>query len=145
MSNDRIVVGIDVGTTKVCALIAEVSDDDHIEVIGTGIVPSRGIRKGVVVGPEEVVDSVVNAVNKAEQQSGFKMVSAFVGISGAHITTQTSTGEVAVRHPDRQISPDDVQRALEAARIVQVPTDREIVHVLPRHYVVDGQDGIKNP
>jgi cell division protein FtsA len=97
------------------------------------------------VGPEEVVDSVVNAVNKAEQQSGFKMVSAFVGISGAHITTQTSTGEVAVRHPDRQISPDDVQRALEAARIVQVPTDREIVHVLPRHYVVDGQDGIKNP
>src|SRR5437764_214835 len=145
MSSDRIVVGIDVGTTKVGALIAEVSEDDHLEVIGTGIVPSRGMKKGVVVSPEEVVESIVSAVNKAEQQSGFKIVSAFVGISGAHISTQTSQGVVAVRHPDRQISPDDVQRALEAARVVNVPSDREIVHVLPRHYVVDGQDGIKNP
>ena len=145
MSNDRIVVGIDVGTTKVAALIAEVSDDDHLEVIGTGIVPSRGLKKGVVVSPEEVVESIISAVNKAEQQSGFKIVSAFVGISGAHISTQTSQGVVAVRHPERQISPDDVQRAIEAARVVQVPNDREIVHVLPRHYVVDGQDGIKNP
>jgi cell division protein FtsA len=145
MSSDRIVVGVDVGTTKVCALIAEVSPDEHLEVIGVGIVPSRGIKKGVVVNPDEVVESIVGAVQKAEQQSGFKIVSAFVGISGAHITTQTSQGVVAVRHPDRQISPDDVQRALEAARVVTVPADREIVHVLPRHYVVDGQDGIKNP
>jgi cell division protein FtsA len=145
MSNDRIVVGIDVGTTKVASLIAEVSEDDHLEVIGVGIVPSRGIKKGVVVNPEEVVESIVSAVQKAEQQSGFKIVSAFVGISGGHISTQSSQGVVAVRHPDRQISPDDVQRALEAARVVNVPNDREIVHVLPRHYVVDGQDGIKNP
>ncbi|MDQ6671169.1 MAG: cell division protein FtsA, partial [Chloroflexota bacterium] len=145
MSNDRIVVGVDVGTTKVCALIAEVSDDDHLEVIGTGIVPSRGMKRAVVVNPEEVVESIVSAVSKAEQQSGFKIVSAFVGISGAHINTQTSQGVVAVRHPDRQISPEDVQRALEAARVVNVPGDREIVHVLPRHYVVDGQNGIKNP
>src|SRR3981081_1871248 len=142
MSNDRIVVGIDVGTTKVCALIAEFSDDDHLEVIGGGIVPSRGMKKAVVVNPEEVVESIVGAVGKAEQQSGFKIVSAFVGISGAHISTQTSQGVVAVRHPDRQISPDDVQRALEAARVVNVPSDREIVHGLPRHYVVDGQNGI---
>src|SRR5919199_1836521 len=145
MSSDRIVVGVDVGTTKVCALIAEVSPDDHLEIIGVGIVPSRGIKKAVVVNPDEVVESIVGAVQKAEQQSGFKIVSAFVGISGAHITTQTSQGVVAVRHPDRQISPDDVQRALEAARVVTVPADREIVHVLPRHYIVDGQDGIKNP
>ncbi|HEY3063150.1 MAG TPA: cell division protein FtsA [Chloroflexota bacterium] len=145
MSNDRIVVGIDVGTTKVCSLIAEVSEEDHLEVIGVGIVPSRGMKKGVVVNPEEVVESIVNAVQKAEQQSGFKIVSAFVGISGGHISTQSSQGVVAVRHPDRQISPDDVQRALEAARVVTVPSDREIVHALPRHYVVDGQDGIKNP
>ncbi len=145
MSNDRIVVGVDVGTTKVAALIAEVSEDDHLEVIGVGIVPSRGMKKGVVVNPEEVVESIVSAVQKSEQQSGFKIVSAFVGISGGHISTQTSQGVVAVRHPERQISPDDVQRALEAARVVTVPADREIVHVLPRHYVVDGQDGIKNP
>ncbi|MGI9145503.1 MAG: cell division protein FtsA [Chloroflexota bacterium] len=145
MSNERIVVGVDVGTTKVCALIAEVSADDHLEVIGTGIVPSRGMKKAVVVNPEDVVESIVSAVSKAEQQSGFKIVSAFVGLSGAHINTQTSQGVVAVRHPDRQISPDDVQRALEAARVVNVPGDREIVHVLPKHYVVDGQNGIKNP
>jgi len=145
MSNDRIVVAIDVGTSKVAGLIAEVSEDDHLEVIGVGIVPSRGMKKGVVVNPEEVVESIVSAVQKAEQQSGFKIVSAFVGISGGHITTQSSQGVVAVRHPDRQISPDDVQRALEAARVVNVPNDREIVHVLPRHYVIDGQDGIKNP
>jgi cell division protein FtsA len=145
MSNDRVVVGIDVGTTKTCALIAEVSEDDHLEVIGTGIVPSRGLKKAVVVSPEEVVESIVNAVNKAEQQSGFKIVSAFVGMSGAHVTTQASQGVVAVRHPDRQISPDDVQRAIEAARVINVSNDREIFNVLPRHYVVDGQDGIKNP
>src|SRR5260370_25018885 len=145
MSNDRVVVGIDVGTTKVCALIAEVSDDDHLEVIGTGIVPSGGLKKAVVVNPEEVVESIVSEVNKAEQQSGFKIVSAFVGISGSHITTQTNQGVVAVRHPDRQISPEDVQRALEAARAVNVPSDREYVHVLPRHYVVYGQAGLKYP
>src|SRR5262245_51768047 len=145
MSNDRIVVAIDVGTTKVCGLIAEVSEEEHLEVIGVGMVPSRGMKKGVVVNPEEVIESIVSAVQKAEQQSGFKIVSAFVGISGAHIATQTSQGVVAVRHPDRQISPDDVQRAIEAARVVNVPPEREIVHALPRHYVVDGQDGIKNP
>ena len=145
MSDDRIVVGVDVGTTKVCALIAEVSNDDHLEVIGSGITPSRGLKKAVVVNPEEVVESIVNAVNKAEQQSGFKIVSAFVGISGAHIATHAAQGAVAVRHPDRQITPDDVNRAIDAARVVSLPNDREIVNVLARHYVVDGQDGIKNP
>jgi cell division protein FtsA len=103
------------------------------------------MKKGVVVNPDDVIESIVSAVQKAEQQSGYRIVSAFVGISGAHISTQNSQGVVAVRHPDRQISPDDVQRAIEAARSVAVPNDREIVHVLARHYVVDGQDGIKNP
>lgn len=145
MSTDRIVVGIDVGTSKVCALIADVSDDEQLEIIGVGVVASRGLKKGSVVNTDEVVDSIQMAVQRAEQQSGFKMVSAFVGISGAHVATQTSQGVVAVRHPDRQISPDDVQRALEAARVITIPAEREIIHVMPRHYVVDGQDGIKNP
>src|SRR5215204_7012078 len=127
MSNDRIVVGIDVGTTKICSLIAEVSDEDHLEVIGAGIVPSRGMKKGVIVNPDDVIESIVSAVQKAEQQSGFKIVSAFVGISGAHVTTQASQGVVAVRHPDRQITPDDANRAIEAARAVSVANDREIV------------------
>ena len=145
MTKAHIVVGIDVGTTKVCTLIAEVTEDEQLEVIGVGIVPTRGMKKGVVVNTDEIVQSIEAAVEKAEQQSGFRIVSAFVGISGAHISTQSSQGVVAVRHPDRQISPDDVRRALDAARIVPIPADREIVHALPRHYIVDGQDGIKNP
>ena len=144
MSDSQIVVGLDVGTTKVVTLIAEIQDD-QLEVIGVGIVPSRGIKKGIVVNTDEVVESIEASVDKAEQQSGFKIVSAFVGIGGAHISTQSSQGVVAVRHHDRQIMSDDVQRALDAARVVTVPTDREIVHVLPRHFIVDGQDGIKNP
>lgn len=144
MSDSQVVVGLDVGTTKIVTLIAEIQDE-QLEVIGVGIVPSRGIKKGVVVNTDEVVESVEASVEKAEQQSGFKIVSAFVGIAGAHISTQSSQGVVAVRHPDRQISSDDVQRALDAARVVTVPPDREIVHVLPRHFIVDGQDGIKNP
>ncbi len=145
MSTDRIVVGIDVGTAKVCALIAEIGDDDHLEVIGVGIVPSRGMRKGITVNTDDVVAAIEGAVQKAEQQSGYKIVSAFVGISGAHIGTQTSQGAVAVRHPDRPISPDDVQAALDAARPANAAAGRQIVHVLPRSYVVDGQQGIKNP
>jgi cell division protein FtsA len=145
MSSDNILVGLDVGTSKTCLLIAEVSHDEQIEVIGAGVVPTRGMRKGVVVNPDEVVESIEAALKKAEQQSGFKIVSAFVGISGAHIATQSSQGVIAVRQPDRQITPDDVQRAIDAARAAGLPGDREIVHVLPRHFVVDGEDGIRSP
>lgn len=145
MSDPQIVVGIDVGSTKICTLISEINEDGQLEIIGVGIVPSRGLRKGVVVNTEEVIESVRISVQKAEQQSGFKIVSAFVGISGAHMATLNSQGVVAVRNVERQISADDVQRAVDAARVVTVPPDREIVHVLPRHYVVDGQEGIKNP
>ncbi len=145
MSSDRIVVGIDVGTTKVCTLIGEVSEDDQLEVIGVGLVPSRGMKKGMVVHTDAVVESIASAVQKAEQQSGFRIVSAYVGVSGAHMATQESQGVVAVRHADRQIAAEDVQRALDAARVVTVQPDREILHVLPQHYTVDGQDGIKNP
>ena len=145
MSNPRVVVGIDVGTTKTCALIAEVSDDEQLEIKGVGLVPSRGMRKGVIVYSDDTVASSEAAVQRAEQQSGFKIVSAFVGISGSHIASQTSPGVVGIRHPERQITSEDVQHALEAARAVSLPGDREVIHVLPRHYVVDGQEGIKNP
>jgi cell division protein FtsA len=144
-SNERIVVGIDVGTTKVSALIAEITDDDRLEIIGVGIVPSRGMRKGLVVNTDEVVESIEAAVHAAEQQSGFKIVSAFVGISGAHIATEPSRGAITVRHPDRQITPEDVARAIDAARAVEVAPDREVLQVLTRCYSVDGQGGIKNP
>jgi cell division protein FtsA len=145
MSNERIVVGIDIGTTKVCALIADITDDDRLELIGVGIVPSRGMRKGVVVNTDEVIESIEHAVQKAEQQSGFKIVSAFVGISGAHIATEPGHGVVTVRQPDRQISPDDVARVIDAARGSGVAPDREVLQVLTRSYTVDDQLGIKNP
>ncbi len=145
MARERIVVGIDVGTTKACTLIAAVSPEDQLEVLGTGITPSRGLRRGVVVNVDEAVQAISASVQKAEQQSGFKIMSAFVGISGAHISSTNSHGVVAVRRSDNVITEDDIDRALEAARVVNTPQDREVIHVIPRHFVIDGQEGINNP
>jgi len=145
MARERIVVGIDVGTTKVCTLIAAVSPEDQLEIIGAGITPSRGMRRGVVVDVDEAVQAITSSVQKAEQQSGFKIMSAFVGISGAHISSANSHGVVAVRRSDNVITDDDIERALDAAKVVNMPHDREVIHVVPRHFVIDGQEGINNP
>src|SRR5918998_6794636 len=145
MARERIVVGIDVGTTKVCTLIAAVSPEDQLEIIGAGITPSRGLRRGVVVDVDEAVQAIGASVQKAEQQSGYKIVSAFVGIAGAHLSSTNSHGVVAVRRSDNVITEDDIDRALEAARVVNMPQDREVIHVIPRHFVIDGQEGINNP
>ena len=145
MARERIVVGIDVGTTKVCTLIAAVSPEDQLEIIGAGITPSRGMRRGVVVDVDDAVQAISASVQKAEQQSGFKIMSAFVGISGAHISSANSHGVVAVRRSDNVITDDDIERALDAARVVNMPHDREVIHVVPRHFVIDGQEGINNP
>ena len=145
MARERIVVGIDVGTTKVCTLIAAVSPEDQLEIIGAGITPSRGMRRGVVVDVDDAVQAISSSVQKAEQQSGYKIMSAFVGISGAHISSTNSHGVVAVRRTDNVITEDDIERALEAAKVVNMPHDREVIHVVPRHFVIDGQEGINNP
>ncbi|MFN8637764.1 MAG: cell division protein FtsA [Chloroflexota bacterium] len=145
MARERIVVGIDVGTTKVCTLIAAVSPEDQLEIIGAGITPSRGMRRGVVVDVDDAVQAISASVQKAEQQSGYKIMSAFVGISGAHISSTNSHGVVAVRRTDNVITDDDIERALEAARVVNMPHDRDVIHVIPRHFVIDGQEGINNP
>jgi cell division protein FtsA len=145
MARERIVVGIDVGTTKVCTLIAAVSPEDQLEIIGAGITPSRGMRRGVVVDVDEAMQAISASVQKAEQQSGFKIMSAFVGISGAHISSANSHGVVAVRRSDNVITDDDIERALDAAKVVNMPHDREVIHVVPRHFVIDGQEGINNP
>lgn len=145
MARERIVVGIDVGTTKVCTLIAAVSPEDQLEIIGAGITPSRGMRRGVVVDVDAAVQAIAASVQKAEQQSGYKIMSAFVGISGAHISSTNSHGVVAVRRADNVITEDDIERALEAAKVVNLPHDREVIHVVPRHFVIDGQEGISNP
>jgi cell division protein FtsA len=142
---EQIVVGIDVGTTKVVTLIGEVLTDGRVEVIGVGIAPSRGLRKGIVVSVDEAVDAIGASVRKAEQQSGFKLVGAYVAISGGHVASENSHGVVPVRRHDKVISQDDVNRVLEAARILNIPPDREIIHMIPRYFVVDGQDGVRNP
>jgi cell division protein FtsA len=142
---EHIVVGIDVGTTKVATLIGDVLPDGRVEVIGVGVTPSRGLRKGIVVSVEEAVEVITAAVRKAEQQSGFKLVGAYVSISGAHIASENSHGVVPVRRHDKVITQEDVHRVLEAARILNLPPDREIIHMVPRYFVVDGQEGVRNP
>ena len=142
---DRTVVGIDVGTTKVCALIGEVSRDDSVHIIGVGVAPSRGLRKGVVVNIDEAVESIGTAIARAERVSGYKIVSGYVGIAGGHVTSLNNRGVVAVSQEDRCIAEDDVLRAIEAARVINIPSNREIIHSIPRHFIVDGQEGVRNP
>ncbi|MDA8220097.1 MAG: cell division protein FtsA [Dehalococcoidales bacterium] len=145
MSRDAVIAGIDVGSSKVCALIGEVQREARVHAVGVGVAPSRGIRRGVVVNIEEAVESITAAVEKAERVSGLKLSSAFVTVAGGHISAQNNRGVVAVSHTDRMIREDDVQRVLEAARVIALPSDRQILHVLPRAFTVDGQDGVHNP
>jgi cell division protein FtsA len=141
----RTVVGIDVGTTKVVTLVGEVGADDHVNILGVGLTPSKGIRKGIVVNVEEAVTSIVASVEKAERLSGYRIGSSFVGLAGGHIQSLNSRGVVAVPRADREITPADLARALDAARAIAIPTQREIIHVIPRSYIVDGQEGIRDP
>src|SRR3989441_10373039 len=142
MAEQTVLVAIDIGTTKVCVLIGEVAERGGVDVIGIGQAPSDGLRKGVVIDIDRTVQSVANAVDAAERLSGLKVRSAFVGISGSHINSQNSRGMVAVRH---DVDRGDTVRAIEAARAVSIPNTREILHVIPRGYVVDGQGGVRDP
>src|SRR2546427_3146069 len=142
MAEQTVLVAIDIGTTKVCVLIGEVAERGGVDVIGIGQAPSDGLRKGVVIDIDRTVQSVANAVDAAERLSGLKVRSAFVGISGSHINSQNSRGMVAVRH---DVDRGDTVRAIEAARAVSIPNTREILHVVPRGYVVDGQEGVRDP
>ena len=145
MPEQTVLVAIDVGTTKVCVLIGEVSRTGGIDVIGFGQAPSDGLRKGVVIDIDRTVQSVASAVEAAERISGLKVRSAFVGISGSHIASQNSRGMVAVSGHHRDVAREDTLRAIEAARAVSIPNTREILHVIPRGYVVDGQEGVRDP
>lgn len=145
MPEQTVLVAIDVGTTKVCVLIGEVSRSGGLDVIGFGQAPSDGLRKGVVIDIDRTVQSVTSAVEAAERLSGFKVRSAFVGISGNHISSQNSRGMVAVSGHNRDVAREDTVRAIDAARAVAIPNTREILHVIPRGYVVDGQEGVRDP
>ena len=139
-------VAIDIGTTKVCVLIGEVgARSGSVDVIGIGQSPSDGLRKGVVVDIDRTVQSVASAVDAAERLSGLKVRSAFVGISGSHIGSQNSRGMVAVSSRQHDIQREDTIRAIENARAVSIPNTREILHVIPRGYVVDQNAGVRDP
>jgi cell division protein FtsA len=139
------VVGLDIGTHKVCAIVAEISDEGRLDVIGIGQAESKGLRKGVVINLEATIDSIKRVVEEAELMAGIEIGSAFVSIAGSHVRGFNSRGVVAVSGKNRTIEREDVRRAIEAAKAVAIPVDREILHVLPQEFVVDDQDGIGDP
>ncbi len=141
-SHDNIVVGLDIGTTKICAVVGEVTDS-AINIIGIGTHPSIGLRKGVVVNIESTVDSIKKAVEEAELMAGCEISSVYAGIAGGHITGFNSRGIVGIKGPE--VTQQDIERVIEAARAVAIPMDREVIHVLPQEYIVDEQAGIQNP
>lgn len=141
----RTIVGIDVGTTKIVTLVGESGPDDHVNILGVGLTPSKGMKKGIVVNVEEAVTSIVASLEKAERLSGYRIGSAYIGLAGGHIHSINSRGVVAIPRADREITPPDLGRALDAARAIAIPTQREIIHVIPRSYIVDGQEGIRDP
>ncbi len=138
-------VGLDIGQTKVCVLIAEPRDVGAIDIVGFGSAPSRGMRKGVVVNLDACVSSIKQAVEEAELMAGCSVDRAFVGVAGAHVRGLNSRGVVAISGRDHEVTRDDVQRVLAAARAVNIPPEREIFHVLPQEFMVDDQDGIHDP
>ena len=137
-----VLVGLDIGTTKTTAIVGDVTETG-IDIIGIGTSPAKEMRKGVVVNIDNMVESIKTAVEEAEHMSGCRINSVYVGIAGNHVKGQNSLGIVSIK--GREVDEDDVQRAVEASRAIAVPMDREIMHILPQNYVVDGQDGIKDP
>ncbi len=139
----KMIVGLDIGTSKVVAIVGEISHDGSIEVVGIGSHPSKGLKKGVVVNIESTVQSIQRAVEEAELMAGCQIHSVFVGIAGSHIRSLNSHGIVAIR--DREVFPLDVERVIDAAQAVAIPADQRVLHILPQEYVIDNQEGIKEP
>ena len=140
---NNVLVGLDLGTTKVCAIVGEVKDDGQVDIIGIGISPSHGLKKGVVVNIDSTVESIKKAVQEAELMAGVEINAAYVGISGNHIKGMNSRGVAAIKN--REVGPADVARAIDGARAVNIPMDQQILHVLPQEFIIDDQDGIKDP
>ena len=136
---------IDVGTTKVCTTIADIDNGGGIRVTGVGITPSKGLHKGLVVNISEARESIRESVKKAEQASNYKVESAYIGVTGRHVSSLNNRGVVAVTRNDRLVRPDDLRRVLASAQSVKVPKDRKLLHIIPRGYALDGQVGVKNP
>lgn len=139
----NLIVGLDIGTSKVVAIVGEVTPDDKIEIIGLGSHPSRGLKKGVVVNIESTVQSIQRAIEEAELMAGCQINSVYAGIAGSHIRSLNSHGIVAIR--DQEVTPSDVERVIDAARAVAIPADQKILHILPQEFIIDNQEGIREP
>ena len=140
---DNLLVGLDLGTTKVCAIVGEVKDNGQVDIIGIGISPSHGLKKGVVVNIDSTVESIKKAVQEAELMAGVEINSVYVGISGSHIKGINSRGVVAIKN--KEVGQTDIARVIDAARAVNIPMDQQVLHVLPQEFIIDDQDGIKDP
>jgi cell division protein FtsA len=143
VKDDEFIVGLDIGTTKICVVVGKASTEGKISIVGIGSHPSTGLRKGVVVNMDSTVNSIKKAVEEAELMAGIKIDSCLAGIGGAHIKSFNSNGVVAIK--DKEVRPDDIERAIDAAKAVAIPADRELIHVIPQEFIVDDQDGIKDP
>ncbi len=145
LAAQQIITALDVGTKKICALIAEINAEEEIEIIGVGLTPSNGLRKGIVVDIDLAAQSISQAVDKAERMAGIEVGSAFVGIAGSHISSENSHGVVAVTGAEKEVKQSDIDRVMEAAKVIPISQEEEIVHVLPREFIIDGTRGIRHP
>lgn len=141
----KIIAGLDLGTAKCSVVIGEIARDNQINILGFGSSQSEGVTRGVIVDIEKASAAIATAIEQAEKQAGLKLASIYVGVTGGHISSVNSRGVVAVAKANRDISHEDVNRALDSARSVTVPTGREVLHVLPRTFMIDGQDGVRDP
>ena len=139
----KMIVGLDIGTSKVVAIVGEIGVDGAIEIVGIGSNPSKGMKKGVVVNIESTVQSIQRAIEEAELMAGCQIHSVYVGIAGSHIRSLNSHGIVAIR--DREVYGLDLERVIDAAQAVAIPADQKVLHILPQEYVIDNQEGIKEP
>ena len=139
------IAAIDVGTTKICTIVAEVDQHQELRILGVGVGPSAGLSRGMVDNIQAGIEAIASSVERAERASGTRILSAHVGIAGPHVSSMNSRGIIAIGDPRHPITEGDIHRALESARIVNVPTNREVIHVVPRYYVVDGQDHVIDP
>lgn len=145
MPKNGYIVGFDIGTKKIAAIIGEITEEKKIEIIGIGTAESKGLRKGVVVNLDTTVEAIKKAQEEAELMAGVEIDSAFIGLSGAHIKSFNSRGVIAVSGKNREISREDIKRVVDQSKAVSIPPDREIIHIIPQEFVVDEQDGIKDP
>ncbi len=150
MAKQKIIAGIDIGSSKITTLIAQVSVEPmtyetSVSVVGVSSTVSRGVKKGQIVNIEEAVESIIASVEGAERMAGYNLDSAYISVGGAHVASQNSTGVVAVSDPNGEVNGADVARVIQAARAISVPAARQVIHVLPREFMVDGERGVRDP